>query len=381
MLIEFQEIRMTPHWHTQSVDAVLKKWSTSESGLSAAAAAERLQTHGPNELRERRGRGSLRMLREQLTETMVLILIVAGVISAFLGKGTETAAILAIVALFALLGFIQEYRAERAMAALQQLAVPAVRVRRNGAVSEIPARDLVPGDIVLLEAGNAVPADLRLVEVAQLKIQEAALTGESEPIEKNAEAIPDAQLSLGDRRNMAYLGTAAAYGRGRGVVVATGTLTENRMTVTVVDAAGERLDLMEPLRRQRPSLTTDECRTATAWDVPLPIRLALVAGALCNDAVLQSDAGPECFSAIGDPTEGALLVAAARTGLFPERLQAAAPRVAEVPFDSNRKRMTTVHRLADGVPDAWLPFSGSEHVAFIKGAADGLLALSAQVWD
>jgi Ca2+-transporting ATPase len=489
---------MAPHWHTQPVDAVLKNSSSSENGLAEAEAAERLKADGPNELKERRGKGPLRMLWEQFTETMVLILIAAAVISGFLGKGTETIAILAIVVLFAVLGFIQEYRAERAMAALRQMAAPAVRVRRAGHVCEIPARDLVAGDIVLLEAGNAVPADLRLVESAQLKIQEAALTGESEATEKAVEPIPDAELPLGDRRNMAYLGTSVTYGRGRGLVVATGmqtelgriatliqevphqraplqrrldrlagtlaaagglaallvaavgwwsgepladmfltavsvavavvpeglpavvtitlalgaqrmlrrnalirklpavetlgavtvicsdktgTLTENRMTVTVIDAAGERLDLVETLRRQRPAVTADECRISAAWDVPLPIRLTLAAGALCNDAVLRPDPGPGCFSAIGDPTEGALLVAAARAGMFPDRLQAAAPRVAELPFDSNRKRMTTVHRLAEGIPEALLPFDGSKHIAFTKGAADGLLALTAHVWE
>ena len=488
---------MTNPWHTQSVEDTLRHCSSSEAGLAAAEAAERMQTHGPNELKERRGKGPLRMLWEQFTETMVLILIAAGVISAFLGKGTETAAILAIVTLFAVLGFVQEYRAERAMAALQQLAVPAVRVRRDGGVREMPARELVPGDIVLLEAGNAVPADLRLVEAAQLRIQEAALTGESEPIEKTVAVIPEAELPLGDRRNMAYLGTSVTYGRGRAVVVATGmstelgriatliqdvapertplqrrldqlamtlaasgglaavlvaavgwwsgepltdmfltavsvavavvpeglpavvtitlalgaqrmlrrnalirklpavetlgavtvicsdktgTLTENRMTVTVVDAAGERLDLMETLRRQRPSVTTDECRISADEDIPLPIRLTLAAGALCNDAVLRPDAGPDCFGAIGDPTEGALIVAAARHGMFPDSLQAAAPRVAEAPFDSDRKRMTTVHRMAGSLPDALLSFQGATYMAFTKGAADGLLALSSQAW-
>jgi len=489
---------MTKPWHTREAEDVLLQWSSSENGLASAGAAERLKAGGPNELEERRGKGPLRMLWEQFTETMVLILIAAAVISALLGKGTETIAILAIVVLFAVLGFLQEYRAERAMAALRQMAAPAVRVRRDGQVSEIPARELVAGDIVLLEAGNSVPADLRLLESAQLKIQEAALTGESEPTEKSVEPIADVALPLGDRRNMAYLGTSVTYGRGRGAVVATGmhtelgriaaliqdvapqrtplqrridqlartlaaagalaallvavvgwwsgepladmlltavsvavavvpeglpavvtitlalgaqrmlrrnalirklpavetlgavtvicsdktgTLTENRMTVTVIDAAGERLDLMETLRRHRPAVTADECRLSAAWDAPLPIRLALAAGALCNDAVLRPDPGPGCFSAIGDPTEGALLVAAARTGMFPDRLQAAAPRVAELPFDSNRKRMTTVHRLTDDLPEALLPFKGTGHVAFTKGAADGLLALTAQVWD
>ena len=162
----------------------------------------------------------------------------------------------------------------------------------------------------------------------------------------------------------------------------TGTLTENRMTVTVVDAAGERLNLMENLRRRTPTMTAEECRISAEWDLPLPIRLALAAGALCNDAVLKPDPGPGCFHAIGDPTEGALLVAAARSGMFPDRLQAEAPRVAEVPFDSNRKRMTTIHRLTPGgTPlDALLAFKGTGHVAFTKGAVDGLLELSTRVW-
>ena len=486
-------------WHTQSAEHVLRHWSSSEAGLAAAEAAERLKTHGPNELTERRGKGPLAMLGEQFTETMVLILIAAGILSAFLGKGIETAAIFAIVVLFAILGFVQEYRAERAMAALKQLAVPVVRARRGGTLLEMSARELVPGDIVLLEAGNAVPADVRLLESASLRIQEAALTGESEAVEKTVAAIPEAALPVGDRRNMAYLGTSITYGRGSGVVVATGmktelgkiagliqdvapektplqrrldrigkalaaaggiaaglvlqvgwwsgepladmfltavsvavavvpeglpavvtitlalgaqrmlrrnalirklpavetlgavtvicsdktgTLTENRMTVTVVDAAGERLNLMENLHRRAPTMTAEECRISAEWDLPLPIRLALAAGALCNDAVLKPDPGPGCFHAIGDPTEAALLVAAARSGMFPDRLQAEAPRVAEVPFDSNRKRMTTVHRLAPGgTPlDALLAFKGTGHVAFTKGAVDGLLELSTRVW-
>ena len=489
---------MTKDWHAQPVEDVLKHWSTSDSGLAEAEAAARLEADGPNELEERRGKGPLRMLWEQFTETMVLILIAAAGISAFLGKGTETIAILAIVVLFAVLGFVQEYRAERAMAALRQMAAPAVRVRRDGQMREIAARELVAGDIVLLEAGNAVPGDLRLVESVQLKIQEAALTGESDPVEKAVDPVPEPDLPLGDRRSMAYLGTSVTYGRGRGVVVATGmrtelgriaaliqdvapqrtplqrrldqlartlagagglaallvavvgwwsgepladmfltavsvavavvpeglpavvtitlalgaqrmlrrhalirklpavetlgavtvicsdktgTLTENRMTVTVIDAAGERLDLMETLRRHRPAVTADECRLSADRDLPLPIRLCLVAGALCNDAVLKADPAPGCFSAIGDPTEGALLVVAARAGMFPERLQAAAPRVAELPFDSNRKRMTTVHRLADELPEAMQPFKGATYVSFTKGAADGLLELTGQVWE
>jgi len=486
-------------WHTQPAADVLSAWSASEAGLGPDEAAARLQTHGFNELTERRGKGPLAMLREQLSETLVLILVAAALVSALLGKGTETAVILAIVVLFAVLGFIQEYRAERAIAALEQLVVPTVSVRRGGKPREVSARELVPGDIVLLEAGNAVPADVRLLESAGLRIQEAALTGESEAAEKTVAAIPTPDLPLGDRRNMAYLGSSVTYGRGSAVVVATGnrtelgriatliqevapektplqrrldrlgralagaggiaavlvlivgwwsgepladmfltavsmavavvpeglpavlaitlafgaqrmlrrnalirklpaaetlgavtvicsdktgTLTENGMTVTVVDAAGDRLSLIENLRRHLPSVTEAECRISAGWDLPLPIRLALAAGALCNDAVLTPDAGPGCFHAIGDPTEGALLVAAARTGMFQDQLHAAAPRVAEVPFDPSRKRMTTVHRLTDAgaMPDALAAFRGAGVVAFSKGAVDGMLHLATQVW-
>jgi Ca2+-transporting ATPase len=439
------------------------------------------------------------MLWEQFTETMVLILIAAALVSALLGKGTEMTAILAIVVLFAVLGFVQDYRAERAMAALKQLAVPTVRVRREGTLGELSARELVPGDIVLLEAGSAVPADVRLLESVNLRIQEAALTGESEAVEKHTAPLPEPDLPLGDRRNMAYLGTAVTYGRGSAVVVATGmrtelgkiaaliqevapertplqkrldqvgktlagagviaallvlligvlrgepvadmfltaisvavavvpeglpavvtitlalgaqrmfrrkalirklpavetlgsvtvicsdktgTLTENRMKVTVIDAAGERLDLTETLRHHQPAVTADECRFDALQQISLPIGLTLAAGALCNDAALKPDARAGCFHALGDPTEGALLVAAAQAGLFKDELQAALPRVAELPFDSNRKRMTTVHRLpaSDALPAPLRPLAGWGYVAFSKGAVDGLLELTTRVW-
>ena len=217
-------------WHLRSFDDVLREHGvTPTGGLAATEAARRLAVEGPNELEERGGRSPLAILREQLTATMVLILIVAAVASAALGKWQEAVAILAIVVLFALLGFVQEYRAERAMAALKRLAVPVVRVRRDGALTEVPARDLVRGDVVLLEAGALVPADLRLVEAVNLRVQEAALTGESDAVEKTAEPVPAAagrEVPLGDRRSMAYMGTTVGYGRGAGVVVATGMRTE-----------------------------------------------------------------------------------------------------------------------------------------------------------
>jgi Ca2+-transporting ATPase len=400
------------------------------------------------------------MLLAQFTEAMVIILILATVASGLLGKTTETVAILAIVLMFAILGFIQEYRAERAMAALKKLAVPTVRVRRGGQVREVPAREVVRGDILLLEAGNVVPADLRFVEAVNLRLQEAALTGESEPVEKRSDALDEPDLPLGDRRILGYMGTLVTYGRGIGAVVATGmetelgrivtllqeveaertplqskldrvgktlavlgiiaavlvagvgllsgesplemfvtavsvavavvpeglpavvtitlalgaqrmlkrnalirklpavetlgsvtvicsdktgTLTENRMTVTMLDVVGQRLDLQQSMRRRMPALEAAECRIISLDAQPAAVQLTLAGGALCNDALLKLDPGEGCFHTIGDPTEGALLVAAGQAGLMKEELDAWLPRVAERPFDSDRKRMTTMH--------------------------------------
>ena len=215
------------NWYQRTTnDTANELKSDSINGLTPTEVTTRLQQYGPNELAEQGGRSPFKILWEQLTATMVLILVAAAVISGFLGKWQEAIAILAIVLLFALLGFFQEYRAERAMAALKKLAVPNVRVRRGGTLQELPARDLVPGDLVLLEAGNLVPADLRLVESINLRIQEAALTGESEAVEKETHALDKADLPLGDRLNMAYMGTTVTYGRGMGMVTATGMQTE-----------------------------------------------------------------------------------------------------------------------------------------------------------
>ena len=196
-------------WHTQTVESVLRELNVDpDRGLSDDEAARRREQVGPNELIERGGKHPLRILWQQFTSTMVLILVVAAVVSGLLGKTTETVAIAAIVVLFGLLGFVQEYRAEQAMAALKKLAVPVVRVVRGGERRELSARELVPGDVVLLEAGSAVPADVRLVESANLRIQESVLTGESEAVEKSTDALAAESLPLGDRVNLGYMGTA-----------------------------------------------------------------------------------------------------------------------------------------------------------------------------
>jgi Ca2+-transporting ATPase len=490
-------------WHLLTPERTLLELNAErQQGLSDTEAARRLAEYGPNELNERRGRSPLRMLWEQFTETMVVILILAAIVSAMLGKTTETVAILAIVIMFAVLGFIQEYRAEKAMAALKKLGVPIVRAQRGGALKEIPSSALVPGDIVFLEAGNVVAADVRILESVNLRVQEAALTGESEPVEKTTRAFDQPDLPLGDRRNMGYLGTMVTYGRGMAIVVETGmrtelgkvatliqnvtsedtplqmrlgqlgkilaavgviaaimvavigllsgeppvdmfvtavsvavavvpeglpavvtitlaigaqrmlkrnalirrlpavetlgsvtvicsdktgTLTQNRMTVTVVDVAGHTLDLVEKLRRQAPTVAAAECRSDLLVEQPLAFGLTLAGGVLCNDATLAPDPQEGCFHAIGDPTEGALLVAGAQANLFKDALQAALPRVGELPFDSERKRMTTIHRLPDAdtsLPDAarLLWRADTHYVAIIKGAVDGLIGLSSQIW-
>ncbi len=477
-------------WHTLDHETTLEHLSVVPAhGLTTTEAEQRLAAHGPNELIERGAKSPWAILWEQVTAIMVVILIGAGLLSAVLGKWTEAVAILAIVVLFVALGFLQEYRAERAIAALKKLTVPLARVIRDGQMVELPARELVPGDVIALEAGNLVPADVRLLESASLRVQEAALTGESEPVDKAIAPIAAGDAPLGDRLNMAYRGTQVSHGRGRAVVVATGmqtelgriadliqdvrqgqtplqrkldqvgkllaivgtvvavlilligvlrgesfqdmvltaisvavavvpeglpavvtftlalgaqrmlarnalirklpavetlgsvtvicsdktgTLTENRMTVTVVETAGEQVDLAHLERGQA---------------VTPKARLVLLAGALANDAQLQR--GPDGQTTfLGDPTEGALLVAAERAGIDPHAVQRALPRATELPFDSGRKRMTTVHdvRSANGATppelvELTLGHTVPAYVAFVKGSVDGLLDCSTAVWD
>ena len=491
-------------WHTLETAEVLRALGTDAgSGLSDEEAARRLEEQGPNELEERGGRGPWTILWEQFTSAMIVILIVAALVSAFLGDYEDSIAIAVIVVLNAALGFSQEYRAERAMVALKQLSAPTVKVHREDHVREVSARELVPGDVVLLEAGNLVPADGRLLEGTDLRVQESALTGESEPVEKDPAALGEEDLPLGERVGMVYSSTVVSKGRGLYVVTETGmatelgkiatmiqtagqeqtplqrrldqvgkvlalaalaivgvvftlgllrgenlevmfltavslavaavpeglpavvtialalgaqtmlkrralirklpavetlgsvtvicsdktgTLTENRMTATVLDVAGHTVELddqssaapePEPDGASKPEVSGDPA-----------FALLLSGGALCNDALLEDDE-EDGLRAIGDPTEGALVVAAAREGLKKPELEAVLPRVGEVPFDSERKRMTTVHEVlpdsGSGIPDALGSVLNEEpgstpYVAFTKGAVDSLLAISDEVW-
>jgi Ca2+-transporting ATPase len=227
------------HWHTESVEATLRALDAVPLGLTFAEAEARLARHGPNALPEGRRRSPLRMLADQFADFMILVLVAAAVVSGIVGEPSDTIAIFVIVLLNAVIGFVQEWRAERAMAALRLMAAPSARVRRDGAVATLPADQLVPGDIVLLEAGNVVPADLRLIEAAQLRLSEAALTGESQPVEKHVEALAETRLPLGDRANMAWKGTQVANGRGLGLVVATGSATELGRIARLLEGAEE----------------------------------------------------------------------------------------------------------------------------------------------
>lgn len=472
----------SPHTHT--VEAVLADLRSSPEGLSSAEAAARLAAHGPNELQETISRPAWKMLLAQFTEPMILILVAAALLSFFLGDVTEAIAILAIVLLFGLLGFFQEYRAEKAMAALKQLACPSVRARRDGALLEIPARHLVPGDIVQLEAGNIVPADLRLIEVVNLGIMEAALTGESEAVRKLIAALPGDSLPLGDRRNLAYMGTIVVHGRGIGVVAETGMRTElgriagmiqqidegrtplqrklaqvgkhlsfaglaaalvllaigllrgehfGEMLLTSVSLlvavvpeglpavitatlalGGRRMLKRHALIRKLPAvetlgsvtvICTDKTGTLTENRMtvtrlctlhhsrtpesqpPAPaiandseLFPLLLTASLCNDAHLIFEESGQPPRTIGDPTESALLVAAEHLGIATQSLADELPRSGEFPFDSDRKRMTTLHRTDQGdfpLPEAM----EAPLLAAVKGSPDGLIALATHVLD
>ena len=212
--------------HQREAAEVLAALKTSPSGLSGVEAASRLALHGPNELVEKKRRTLFAMFLDQFKDFMILVLIAAAVISGVLGDPEDAVAIAVIVVLNAALGFSQEYRAEKAMAALKRMAAASATVLRDGAAAAVPAAALVPGDIVILQAGDVVPADIRLIEAVRLKVEEAALTGESVPVEKQTDALSGADLSLGDRKNMAYKGTSITYGRATAVVTGTGMKTE-----------------------------------------------------------------------------------------------------------------------------------------------------------
>jgi Ca2+-transporting ATPase len=229
-----------PSWHTLTPEQIFEAVASSPKGLAGAEAEHRLIQYGFNEIEKGRGISAVRLFLSQFKSILIIILLLAIGFSAYVGHNVEAIVIGVIVLLAVLLGFIQEYRAERAMEALQKMAAPVACVLRDGKFTEIPAHRLVPGDVVRLQTGNRVPADLRLIDAVNLQINESPLTGESAPVAKQTEPLPDPRLAVADRRNMAYAGTAVTYGRGRGVVAATGMGTEFGRIVGLLRSAVHR---------------------------------------------------------------------------------------------------------------------------------------------
>jgi P-type Ca2+ transporter type 2C len=457
--------------HARTAEEVLAELGTSHHGLTPEEAARRLAEYGANVLQAARRVSPWRVLGAQFGNVLIIILLLACVLSACLGHGVEAILITVIVLLAVLLGFIQEYRAERAIEALRQMAAPTATVLRQGEEVKIPAWELVPGDILFLRVGDKVAADVRLIEAVNLQIEEAALTGESAPVEKQTGALPGSDIPLGDRTNMAYAGTVVTYGRGRGVVVATGIQTEfgriaqllqsvettrtplqqnldrvghvlaraSLVIVVLVVALGllrgepfvkmlvfgialavavvpealpavvtislaigvRRMVKRHALIRRLPAVetlgsTTVICsdKTGTLTKDEMTARRIFVAGrvfeisgagyepvgafsppatdeslsqllraaALASDAYVVYDESTRRWDVRGDPTEGALVVAAAKAGLKKAELDEEFPRTDEIPFTSESKRMTTIHRTPQG------------SVAYSKGAPEVVLS-------
>ena len=461
-------------WHRRPVEQLAVELETSTSvGLDEDEAARRLSVHGVNEIEAGARTSPWRLLLEQFRNVLILILLVGAGLSAILGHATEAIVIAVIVVFAALLGFVQEYRAERALEALRQLAAPTARVVRGGHEHDVPAREVVPGDLVRLTAGDKVPADGRVCETVDLAVEEAVLTGESMPVEKTTAALASGRLAIGDRTNMVYAGTTVTHGRGAVLVVATGNRTEfgaiarmletieerrtplqqsldrvgvvlARVALAVVIAivglgllrdepflemlvfgvavavavvpealpavvtislslAAQRMVRRNALVRRLPAvetlgsvsvigsdktgtLTADQMTVRRVWvagdlldvsgsgysprgdflrdETPVapsePLCELLRAAALASDArLVVGDDGDATIR--GDPTEAALVVAAAKAGLERGPLAAALPRVAEIAFTSDRKRMTTLHETSAG------------RVAYSKGAPEIVL--------
>jgi Ca2+-transporting ATPase len=234
-------------WHRRDAEDVIRGLGSSLSGLNSGEAASRLLEHGPNSLIEKPGKSPVLMFLDQFRDFMIVVLIAAAAVSGLIGDISDTIAIMVIVTLNAIIGFVQEYRAEQAMAALKRMAAPSATAIRDGRAMSVPASSLVPGDMVSLEAGQIVPADLRLVEAASLKMEEAALTGECIAVEKQTGLLAEKALPIGDRSNMAYKGTIVSYGRGNGVVIATGMGTELGRIATMLQ---EEEEVKTPLQKR-----------------------------------------------------------------------------------------------------------------------------------
>ena len=461
--------------HRESIEEVLADLGSAAEGLPSAEAARRLEEYGPNALKEKERKTPFMMFLDQFKDFMILVLIAAAVITGFIGAPSDAIAIIIIVVLNAVIGFVQEYRAEKAIAALQKMAGATATVLREEMPMTVSAEEIVPGDIVMLEAGNIVPADLRLIEVMNLKIDEAALTGESVSVEKQTELLSGEGLPIGDRKNMSYRGTFATYGRAKGVATATGMQTELGKIAAMLQGAGEmktplqkRLSVFgqklaiavlvicaiiftigvirgtEPLLmlltaislavaaipealpavvtislafgakklvrqnaliRKLPAVETlgsvtyicsDKTGTLTLNKMsveevyidgallksseikkaeplrlfdghPTPSEYFMAGLALCNDTQEDTEG-----ALIGDPTETALYAVAKANGFDKRELEEKIPRLAEIPFDAERKCMSTFHEFSTRE-------RSGHFVSFTKGALDVLISKSVDI--
>ena len=240
----------TTDWHTVDGEEVVRRFESAADGLDSTTARQRLAEQGPNIIEEKHRRPLPKIVLGQFSDFMILVLLAAALVSGFIGEPQDTIAIVVIVLLNAVIGAIQEFRAERAVAALRELAAPEAQVIRDGRNKTVAAAELVPGDIVMLEAGNIVPADLRLLEAEELQADESALTGESQPVSKQIETLAAAELPLGDRANLAFKSSLITGGTGKGVVVATGMATEiGRIAELLHAEAGVKTPLQQRLTR------------------------------------------------------------------------------------------------------------------------------------
>lgn len=464
-------------WYNKKPAEIEKELSTHvENGLSSQEANNKLSEYGKNALEEEKGRSYFAKLMDQFKDPMIIILLAASIVSAIVGQIEDSIIIVAIIVIMALLSLYQEGKAEESIKALQKMASPHAKVKRDGKIVEIASEDLVPGDIVILETGNIVPADLRLFESANLKIDESSLTGESVPVEKDANLNYDGVVEIGDRENMAFSSTIVSYGHGEGIVIATGKYTEiGKIATSIQSLEDEQTPLQKRLAGlsktlglvtvgicalvflvgvlyKKPLLdmfmtsvslavaaipeglpaivtivlslgmnkmakknaivkrllavetlgtTTVICsdKTGTLTQNEMTAVKSFVDGvemditgtgygpignflkdtkeisiedvqsldlfahiaSLTNDASLVKD--NDTYNMIGDPTEGALLTMAEKLSINKEEANKTYPRIAEIPFDSDRKMMTTFHN----------NFMGYNTVSFTKGAPDIIL--------
>jgi Ca2+-transporting ATPase len=464
-------------------DETFTSLGAEEAGLTQEEAHKRLQRYGPNELKKEKGPSPIRLFIEQFKDILIIILLVATGLSIYLGEMIDAAVIIAIVMACAILGFVEEYRSEKALEALKKMTAPTAMVLRDGKEVKVQTGEIVPGDIILVYTGDKVPADARLIEAINLKVDEASLTGESSPVNKDVKSLP-ADTQLSDKRNMIFTGTVAVYGRGKAVVTSTGMNTEFGNIAKMVQVTGEeetplekrmasvgkwigilsiavclavagigiiegrsildmilwgislavaavpealpaivtgalavgmyRMAKVNTIVKRLPAVETlgctsvicsDKTGTMTKGEMTVqrvyvnnkPIKVSgvgyepkgdfifedkkidpakedeltklLKIATLCNDSKLEREMQIERWVVKGDPTEGALVVAAAKAGLLKEELEKEAPRIGEIPFSSERKCMTTVHLV-----------SGKRKIAFVKGAPEIVLEKCTKIY-